>query len=168
MSNCTKAVKRNIIKRALKFPSEMYDNIYGSLAICYAMMSKQDIMIAYIKKQWNIMKRTNKAPASIEDKDFIEKTAIYFGYEYDKSLNDYMALVVGKYNMLFAPYVDGHIMPLREDGLTGVTLQTGKVYPISNSIVDTVVDDTTCNSTTKMTVDTNTIKEQKHEAIHCE
>ena len=134
MSNCLKVVKKQITKNALKYPPEMYDNIYGSLAICYAMMSQQDVMIAYVKRQWNWMKHNNNAPASIEDKDFIEKTVTYFGYKYDESLNDHMALVIGKYNMLFAPYVKGQIMPLREDGITGVTLQTGTIHPITNNI----------------------------------
>lgn len=143
MSNCLKSVKKNITKRALKYPPEMYDNIYGSLAICYAIMAKQGVTIAYIKDQWNWMKHNNKAPASIEDKDFIEKTVKYFGYTYDESLNDHMALVISKYNMLFAPYVDGHIMPLREDGLTGLTLQTGEIHPITNTDTNTINEQST-------------------------
>lgn len=126
-------MQKNVNERAkslLRFESDMYSNIYGSLVICAAMMQNVDAeKIKMINLLW---RKVRKSPELIDwdlsDKEFIEKTLAFFDVEKPKVFP--IAFVQYGANALFAPYIDGRIFPLREDGIKTLTLKKGKIYPI--------------------------------------
>lgn len=127
-------IKKNMQKMAdnqLYFPVEMYSNVYGSLLIS-AMMTNSDNLEkrADVKKKWQEVKK-NKALIDwdFSDEKFIDKTLDFFGLE--KPGNFPIAFVQLGSNAVFAPYIDGVVYPIREDGLKGAILRKGKIYPIS-------------------------------------
>lgn len=125
-----KSLRKNVQALAPKlFPPDMYSNVYGSVVICaYILTPGEKPDVKQIRKKWKIAKRTNKIKWTLEDDHFIDKTLAYFGV---KKPEDFpIAFVTGKFNCLFAPYVDGQLYPLREDGIKGMTLESGKIYPI--------------------------------------
>ena len=79
-----------------------------------------------------ILRRAKKKSSLIDwnlsDEDFIDKTLAFFDVEKPKEFP--IAFVQYGTNALFAPYIDGRVFPLREDGLKGAILTKGKVYPI--------------------------------------
>ena len=127
-------IKKNVQKMAdnqLYFPVEMYSNVYGSLLIS-AMMTDSDNLEkrADVKKKWQEVKK-NKALIDwdFSDEKFIDKTLDFFGL---KKPEDFpIAFVQWGSNAVFAPYIDGVVYPIREDGLKGAILRKGKIYPIS-------------------------------------
>lgn len=126
-------MQKNVNERAkslLRFESDMYSNIYGSLVICAAMLQNVDAeKIKMINLLW---RRAKKQPKLIDwnlsDEDFIDKTLAFFDVEKPKAFP--IAFVQYGANALFAPYIDGRIFPLREDGIKTMTLKKGKIYPI--------------------------------------
>lgn len=126
-------MQKNVNERAkslLRFESDMYSNIYGSVVVCAAMMQNVDAeKIKMINLLW---RRAKKQPKLIDwnlsDEDFIDKTLAFFDVEKPKVFP--IAFVQYGANALFAPYIDGRIFPLREDGLKGAILTKGKIYPI--------------------------------------
>lgn len=126
-------MQKNVNERAkslLRFESDMYSNIYGSLVVCAAMMQNVDAeKIKMINLLW---RRAKKQPKLIDwnlsDEDFIDKTLAFFDVEKPKVFP--IAFVQYGSNALFAPYIDGRIFPLREDGIKTMTLKKGKIYPI--------------------------------------
>ena len=125
-----KSIKKNLKPMAQKlFPPDMYSNIYGSIVICaYILTPGEKPDVKAIKRKWKLAKRTKKINWTIEDKDFIKKTLDFFGIERPAEFP--VAFVAGKYNCLFAPYISGKLYPLREDGAMGITLESGKIYPL--------------------------------------
>ena len=128
-----------------QFPNEMYNNLYGSLAICAYMFTPESgrqvvrqtrggkersvALKDEIRRRWFRARRNQRLISwTIADDDFIPKTLAYFGVEKPDVFP--IALVRGRYNALFAPFVGGRVLPLREDGFMGVTLSSGKVYPV--------------------------------------
>ena len=126
-------MQKNVNERAkslLRFESDMYSNIYGSVVICAAMLQNVDAeKIKMINLLW---RKVRKSPELIDwdlsDKEFIEKTLAFFDIEKPKDFP--IAFVQYGANALFAPYIDGRIFPLREDGIKTMTLKKGKIYPI--------------------------------------
>ena len=115
----------------LIFPIEMYNNIYGSIVICGFIFSEQPVEIKDIIKKWNatVKNKGKNIKWGIEDPKIIDKTLQYFGIK--RPDNFPIAFVQSNVNCLFAPFVDGNLLPLREDGYMGHTLSIGKVYPLS-------------------------------------
>lgn len=132
MSNMLKSMKKNIEVTKLKFVPSMYNNVYGSVVIsAYILNPKNDeIDVKNINRLWRkIEKNPNKyINFGLEDKDFIDKTLKLFNVERPSVFP--IAMVQSSVNVLFAPYYDGTIYPLREDGFMSVTLNNGKIYPI--------------------------------------
>jgi hypothetical protein len=52
-----------------------------------------------------------------------------------------IAMVVSKFNVLYVPYIDGQLIPIREDGLIGPTLTTGKIYPLKDDEGENITDE---------------------------
>lgn len=127
-----KSMKKNIEVNQLKFVPSMYNNVYGSVVICaYILNPKQDeIDVKNINRLWRkIEKNPNKyIKFGLEDKDFIDKTLKLFNMERPSVFP--IAMVQSSLNVLFAPYHEGILYPLREDGFMGITLMSGKIYPI--------------------------------------
>lgn len=135
MSSMLKSMKKNIEVNQLKFVPSMYNNIYGSLVIS-AYILTEDKSTIDVKKINTLWKKIIKNPTKyisfgIEDKDFIDKCLNLF--EIKKPSYFPIAMIQSNYNVLFAPYIDEEVYPLREDGYMGVTLTSGKIYPIDFS-----------------------------------
>ena len=127
-------IKKNMQKMAdnqLYFPTEMYSNVYGSLLISAMMTNSENLeKRADVKKKWQEVKK-NKTLIDwdFSDEKFIDKTLDFFGL---KKPEDFpIAFVQWGSNAVFAPYIDGVVYPIREDGLKGAILRKGKIYPIS-------------------------------------
>lgn len=128
-----KKMQKNVNERAkslLRFESDMYSNIYGSLVICAAML--QNVSEEKIKMINLLWRKVKKKPSlitwNLSDEFFIEKTLAFFDLPKPKDFP--IAFVQYGANALFAPYIDGRIFPLREDGIKTMTLKKGKIYPI--------------------------------------
>lgn len=134
MGTSLKSVKKNVEQRKLKYEMDMYTTAYGSLVICGLMFTPEEERPAQaeVNKTWRklykqLKKGLNPFPL-LKDEDFIKKTLALFGMEVPEVFP--VAMVQSSFNVLFAPYVDGHILPVREDGFYARTLESGKIYPI--------------------------------------
>ena len=138
-----KKIKKYNIGSKTIFPTSMYNNAWGSIVICAYIFSENPIDVDYLIERWKELEQEvkrghNPIDWDIADPDFIKKTLDFF--EVPLPSNFPIAFVVyternpaGKViykNYLFAPYVNGQIAPLREDGIMGRTLSKGLVYPI--------------------------------------
>lgn len=127
-------IKKNMQKMAdnqLYFPTEMYSNVYGSLLISAMMTDSENLeKRADVKKKWQEVKK-NKTLIDwdFSDEKFIDKTLDFFGLK--KPADFPIAFIQLGSNAVFAPYIDGVVYPIREDGLKGAILRKGKIYPIS-------------------------------------
>jgi hypothetical protein len=124
------SMKKEIAKRTLMFEPEMYNNMWGSLVICAYILSPDNEKTPFeINKQWHKLKKNPKlVEFGLDDPDFIEKTLKLFGIE--RPENFPIAMVQSSFNVLFMPYVNGQLFPLREDGVYPMTASKGKIYPI--------------------------------------
>lgn len=129
-----KTVQKNVNRRALEslsLPSSMYSNIYGSVLVCAMMFSEKNAEKKNDVAQ--LWRKVEKKPSLIEwalnDERFIDKTLEFFGLEKPKDFP--IAFVQYGSCALFAPYIDGRVFPLREDGIKGAILMKGKVYPVN-------------------------------------
>lgn len=115
----------------LYFPTEMYSNVYGSLLISAMMTDSENLeKRSDVKKKWQEVKKNKMLiDWDFSDEKFIDKTLDFFGL---KKPEDFpIAFVQWGSNAVFAPYIDGVVYPIREDGLKGAILRKGKIYPIS-------------------------------------
>ena len=124
------SMKKEITKRKLMFDPELYNNMWGSVAICAYILSPDKEKTPFeINKIWHKMKKNPKlVDFGLDDPDFIEKTLKLFGMPKPEQFP--IAMVQSKFNVLFMPYVDGQLLPLREDGIYPITASKGKIYPI--------------------------------------
>lgn len=127
--------RKSVKKHSLIFESEMYTNTYGSVVISAyinnSMFNDGDqIMVpGEINKRWrNLRKHPEQVDFWIDDDNFIEKTLDLFGFKKPEVFN--VAMVQSKFNVLFMPYFEDQIWPLREDGVFPQTAHAGKIYPI--------------------------------------
>lgn len=120
----------------LSFPVDMYNNIVGSLVITCYMFSNNPPEKSDIVNQWKKIKKKG-LDFWLDDEKFMDKVAKIFEMEvpYGK-----IAYVQSPTNVLFCPYIDDTILPLREDGIFANTLRNGKIYPILETNVDTYVE----------------------------
>lgn len=126
------SMKKEIAKRKLMFEADMYTNMWGSVVICAYMFTKEserEKTPCEINKWWRVLKKNPKlVDFGLDDPDFIDKTIKLFGMK--RPDNFPIAMVQSKFNVLFMPYVDGQLYPLREDGIYPMTSKNGKVYPV--------------------------------------
>lgn len=134
MSGITKTIKKNVEQRKLKYEPDMYTTAYGSLVICGLIFTEESKRPSQVevnktwRKVWKDLKKGKSAFPTLDDKDFIKKVLAVFGLEVPEVFP--VAMVQSKFNVLFAPYVDGYVLPIREDGFKARTLEVGKIYPI--------------------------------------
>ena len=127
MSSICKRFAKNINEHpSLAFPLDMYTNIVGSLIVTAYIFSDNKPDVGFIKKQWTKLKKKGM-DYWLDDKEFFEKTLKPFNLEVPYGN---FAMVQSELNALFLPYVDGEVLPVREDGIMPNTGYTGKVYPI--------------------------------------
>jgi hypothetical protein len=129
------AYRKNVKKHILTFDPEMYTNTYGSVIISAYINNllfnnkAQNIDTKEVNKRWkNLKKNPKQVDFWIDDKDFIDKTLGLFDIKKPEVFN--IAMVQSNYNVLFMPYFEDQLWPLRDDGCYPQTAKTGKIYPI--------------------------------------
>ena len=130
------AYRKNIKKQVLTFDPDMYTNTYGSVVISAYINDlmfnnkAQNIDTKAINKRWkNLRKNPEQVNFWIDDKDFIDKTLELFELKRPETFN--VAMVQSNYNVLFMPYFEDQLWPLRDDGCYPQTAKTGKIYPVT-------------------------------------
>lgn len=125
--------KKGLQKNSLQFPMEMYNNVVGSLVLTHYILNKMngvELDVNGIKATWkHIVKKG--LDFWLDDPDFIKKVLELFGMEpiYGK-----FAMVQGRLNLLFLPYIDGQILPIRPDGIYPLSAREGKIYPVEEKV----------------------------------
>lgn len=113
----------------LRFPEAMYSDTLGSLAICGWMFTSGDKpKVSSIKSKWKKILK-GEVPVDFTDPEFISKGLDFFGMTVPENFP--IAFVQSDWNAVFAPFVDGKILPNREDGYAIATLRKGKIYPLT-------------------------------------
>lgn len=128
------SIKKSITAGKLRFPVAMYNNVFGSLAVCAYIFStdKDNFPVSQVSLRWKKIAKTPEKyiDFSFDDPAFIDKALSLFGL----TRPDYfpIAMVQSNINVLFAPYDEDTkaIYPLREDGFCQATLRKGKIFPI--------------------------------------
>ena len=110
----------------------MYSDTLGSLGIMGWIFTEESIenpkpTVQEMKSKWRRLLR-GEVPVTFDDPDFIKKGLEYFGMKVPNNFP--IAFVQSDWNAVFAPFVDGTLLPNREDGFAITTLRKGKVYPI--------------------------------------
>lgn len=131
------------MKNKLFFPQNMYINIYGSVVLSALInhiynqaKGGETVDIKGLKKQikskWNTLlsdeNERKKITWDFSDKDFYTKTLDYFEVPLPKPLN--VCACITPQNVIFAPFIDNNVIPLREDGILARSMIKGKIYPI--------------------------------------
>ncbi len=124
------SMKKEIAKRSLMFEPDMYNNTFGSVVISAYILSPEKPVVPVINKMWReIKKNHNLVDFWLDDPDFIDKALDLFGMKRPEVFP--IAMVQSEFNVLFMPYVEGQLFPLREDGIYPMTASKGKIYPIN-------------------------------------
>lgn len=127
MSNLCKKFKKEIEKKSLRFPCEMYNNVVGSLIITNYILAEDKPELKDIIKQWKKIKK-NGLDFWLDDADFIPKVLGIFNLEPQYG---YFAMIQSEFNVLFLPYINDELLPIREDGIYPATARNNaKIYPI--------------------------------------
>lgn len=124
--------RKSIVQSSLKFDPDMYNNILGSLVITHYMLNKLDgneLDVNVIKAKWKALVKKGKLDFWLDDKEFISKALALFDM---KPVYGRFAMVQSALNILFLPYIDGHILPIRDDGIYPNSAIHGKIYPIED------------------------------------
>lgn len=122
--------RRNVEKSDLRFDPEMYNNVLGSLVITHYILRTldgEDVDINKIKSTWRKVSKKRSLTFWLDDKDFIVKSLALFDME---PLYGRFAACQSAFNILFLPYIDGTVLPIREDGIYPMTARDGKIYPV--------------------------------------
>lgn len=130
-----KKVRKNVRKNTL-FNEEMYSNVLGSLIITHYIIhllkTGEKLDTTEINKKWKSLRKKGRIGDKvldfwIDDSDFIPKALDLFDME--PSYGDF-CMVQSVFNALFLPYIDGDVLPIREDGWLPMSASSGKIYPI--------------------------------------
>lgn len=117
----------------LRFDTDMYNNVVGSLIITAWMLSDQSIDPKVINRQWKTLKKKG-LDFWLDDPEFVNKVLAKFNLEVPYGR---FAMIQSELNILFLPYVDETVLPIREDGIYPLSARNGKVYPV---VKEDVVD----------------------------
>ena len=123
--------RKEVRKSNLRFDSDMYNNILGSLVITHYVLNKLDgneLDVNAIKSTWKKLVRKGRLDFWLDDKEFIPKALALFGM---KPIYGKFAMCQSTLNTLFLPYIDENVLPIREDGIYPSTALHGKIYPIN-------------------------------------
>ena len=88
-----------------------------------------------IKRVWKKLKKGNSLDFWLDDKDFIPKVLSMFDM---KPYYNEFCYIQSEYNVLFLPYVDCQVIPIREDGIFPFTARTGKIYLVKEEAKDEI------------------------------
>lgn len=148
MSSKAKSLRKSV--NGDKFPNEMYNTLLGSFLVSLYILQKTDATPVMLAKFYKLEKERWLKDEVSEDKwmhECIERLNEFtFKNIYKYTKKDTMspaeipygqiAFVQSQYNALIAPYIqlkpneEPRVLALREDGFRGITLETGKIYPI--------------------------------------
>ena len=139
------SMKKEIAKNNLRFVPEMYTETLGSLIISTCILTGDKYDTVKVNKTYrNLVKHPGQVDFWIDDKDFIDKSLVLFGMKRPEDFP--IAMVQSNFNVLFMPYVDGQLFPLREDGVFPMTASKGKIYPIDFSLTNNKDGETAAKS----------------------
>lgn len=122
--------KKNIAENSFMFPLDMYTNLPGSIVITSVILngSADNPDLLQIRKRWKYFTRHGLG-FSLSDPDYLSK--VLKSFDREPFPLEFAAFVQSDFNALVCPYVDGHVLPLREDGHLTRTLLKGKVYKLT-------------------------------------
>lgn len=134
MSSLAKRMTKSVTKNNLMFPSDMYNNTLGSLVIANWILTDPESQpnINFIKTQWRKIKKTGLG-IWLDNPNFIVEALKIFKL---KPHYGNFCMCQSSFNLLFAPYVNKQVYPLREDGVMSPTLRHGKIYPICEELTN--------------------------------
>ena len=130
------ALRKQVKNSNLRFASEMYNNVLGSLVITHYILNKLDgneLDVGAIKAKWKYIVK-HGIDFWLDDPDFITKSLALFDM---KPIYGRFAMVQSALNTLFLPYIDDKIIPIREDGIYPNSAIHGKIYPITEQKEET-------------------------------
>ena len=122
--------RRSIEKSILRFDPTMYNNVLGSLVITHYILRTldgEDVDISKIKSTWRKLSKKKSLDFWLDDKDFVVKALALFDMQ---PLYGRFAMCQSAFNVLFLPYIDGTVLPIREDGIYPMSARSGKIYPV--------------------------------------
>ena len=122
--------RRSIEKSILRFDPTMYNNVLGSLVITHYILRTldgEDVDISKIKSMWRKLSKKKSLDFWLDDKDFVVKALALFDMQ---PLYGRFAMCQSAFNVLFLPYIDGTVLPIREDGIYPMSAKSGKIYPV--------------------------------------
>ena len=129
--------KKGLQKNNLMFDANMYNNVLGSLIITHYILNKLngvELDVNDIKTRWKKLVKKGNLDFWIDDKDFIPKALALFDM---KPIYGRFAMCQSEFNMLFLPYIEGQVMPIREDGIFPLSARNGKIYPVEEKVDET-------------------------------
>ena len=124
------ALRKQVKNSNLRFAPEMYNNVLGSLVITHYILNKlegNELDVGAIKAKWKYIVK-HGIDFWLDDPDFIIKSLALFDM---KPIYGKFAMCQGALNMLFMPYIDGQVMPVKETGVYPNSALHGKIYPIT-------------------------------------
>lgn len=122
--------RKSVKKPTLRFDPVMYNNILGSLVITHYVLRTLDgeeTDVNKIKSTWKALTKKEDLGFWIDDKDFVVKALAIFDMQ---PLYGRFAMCQSTFNVLFLPYIDGTVLPIREDGIYPMSARSGKIYPV--------------------------------------
>ena len=128
--------RKQVKNSNLRFESEMYNNVVGSLVITHYILNKLDgneLNVGAIKAKWKYIVK-HGIDFWLDDPDFITKSLALFDME---PIFGRFAMCQSALNTLFLPYIDDKIIPIREDGIYPNSAIHGKIYPITEQKEET-------------------------------
>ena len=122
--------RKSVKKSTLRFDPVMYNNVLGSLVITHYVLRTLDgeeTDVNKIKSTWKKLSKKKDLGFWIDDKDFVVKALALFDMQ---PLYGRFAMCQSTFNVLFLPYIDGTVLPIREDGIYPMSARSGKIYPV--------------------------------------
>lgn len=122
--------RKSVRQSILRFDSAMYNNVLGSLVITHYVLRTLDgeeTDVNKIKSTWKKLSKKKDLGFWIDDKDFVVKALALFDMQPSYGR---FAMCQSTFNVLFLPYIDGTVLPIREDGIYPMSARGGKIYPV--------------------------------------
>ena len=134
------SMKKTITKNSFIFNPDMYHHTLGSVIVCAYMFTENKPNPVDINKKWHKICKNPKKYVDfwIDDPKFIDKSLALFDLQRPEQFP--IAMVQSSFNVLFMPYLDGQLYPLREDGFMPPTANHGKIYPIDFTNIEEAND----------------------------
>ena len=122
--------RKNVRQSTRRFDPGMYNHVLGSLVITHYVLRTLDgkeTDVNKIKSTWKKLSKKKTLDFWIDDKDFVVKALALFDMQ---PLYGRFAMCQSTFNLLFLPYIDGTVLPIREDGIYPMSARSGKIYPV--------------------------------------